>query len=114
MTRLLTILFVIFAFAWAVNAQDCPHPSGCVTISRDAAVKALADSDRVAALEAEVQVKDAAIASFRDELNTMRIEFARVSGEATGLRTAAARDAAIIELLLKYSKKKCLPLSICF
>lgn len=93
--------------AIAVNAQtDCPHPSGCVTISREAALKALADSERVKALEAEIKVKDDAIDSFREELNKIRVEFARVSGEATGLRTNAVRDAAIIELLLKYSRPK--------
>lgn len=88
----------------AQSATECPPDKVC--ISREAALKALADADRVKALEAEMKVKDAAIDSFKDELNKMRIEFARVSGEATGLRTQAARDAAVIELLLKYARPK--------
>jgi Na+-transporting methylmalonyl-CoA/oxaloacetate decarboxylase gamma subunit len=100
------IFFVVClgAFASSVHAQECPADKVC--ISREAALKALADADRVKALEAEIKVKDAAIESFRDELNKLRIEFARVSGEATALRTNDVRDAAIIELLLKYARKK--------
>lgn len=100
--------------AMSLQAQtDCPSPRGCSLVTREVMEKALADADKVKAQEAEIKVKDAAIESFRDELNKMRIEFARVSGEATGLKTNAVRDAAIIELLLKYTKKKCLPFSVC-
>jgi hypothetical protein len=102
-------LLIFVAVAPSASSQavtDCPHTSGCIVISRDAALKALADADRVKALETEVKVKDEAIASFRDELNKMRVEFARVSGEATALKTNAVRDAAIIELLLKYARPK--------
>jgi peptidoglycan hydrolase CwlO-like protein len=105
-----TILFSLFflivllgAFASSVQGQ-CPADKVC--ISRETALKALADADRVKALESEIQVKDKAIEDFRDELNKMRIEFARVSGEATALKTNAVRDAAIIELLLKYARPK--------
>ncbi len=104
-------IFVVMALLAVLSiktyAQDaCQFPSGCVTVSRDVALKALADSDRVKALETELKVKDEAISGFRDELNRMRIEFARTSGEATALKTNAVRDAAIIELLLKFARPK--------
>lgn len=110
---LCVFLVALGAFASSAQGQtECPADKVC--ISREAALKALADADRVKALESEILVKDKAIEDFRDELNKMRIEFARVSGEATALKSNAVRDAALIELLLKYTKKKCLPLSICF
>lgn len=101
---LIFFLVVLGAFASSVHGQTCPADMVC--ISREAALKALADADRVKALEAEIVVKDKAIEDFRDELNKMRIEFARVSGESTALKTNAVRDAAIIELLLKYARPK--------
>lgn len=106
MIRLLTILFTILAFAWATQAQDCPHPSGCVTISREAALKALADSDRVKALEAELVVKDKAIDDFKDLLATSRINYAECKGEATILKQRAVSDAAMIELMAKLVRPK--------
>ncbi len=104
-------IFVVMALLAVLSiktyAQDaCQFPSGCVTVSRDVALKALADSDRVKALETELKVKDEAISGFRDELNRMRIEFARTSGEATALKTNAVRDAEIIQILLQNVKKR--------
>ena len=98
----------LIAFALTAAAQsDCPPDKVC--LSREAALKAIADADRMKALEAEIKVKDQAILDIKDELNKMRMEFARVSGEATALKTNAVRDAAIIELLLKQTRKKCMP-----
>ncbi len=117
MKRYFAFLLLPFAFAVSASAQtvtDCPHPSGCVVISREAALKALADADRVKALESEMKVKDAAIDDFRKELNTMRIEFARLSGENTALKQNAVSDRAIIDILIKNVRKKCMPLTICF
>ena len=106
-------LFTILLFAICANAQtDCPP--GLVCISPEAARQALEDSDTVKAQKAEIAVLNQAIDDFRKELNNMRIEFARVSGEATALRQNAVSDRAIIDLLLKNSKKRCAPLSICF
>lgn len=107
----LLVVTLLFRCPSIAAQTDCPPNFVC--LSREAALKALADADRVKALEAEIKVKDTAFDALRDELNKIRIEFARVSGEATGLRTAAARDTAIIELLLKQTRKKCLPFTIC-
>jgi len=109
----LVITFFLFAVV-SINAQECPHPSGCVTVSRDVALKALADSDTVKAQANELAVKDTAIEDMRKELNQMRIQFAEKAGENTALKQSAVRTDAIIDLLLKNTKKKCLPFSICF
>ena len=97
---------LLLVSAMAISAQDCPHPGGCVTISREAALKALADADRVKALEAELKVKDVAIEDLKKLLADMRVEFARCSGEATILKQRAVSDAAMIELLSKMVRPK--------
>ena len=104
---------ILLATAFATNAQSVDCPVDKVCISREAAQQALEDSDRRKALEAEVKVKDQAIADFRDALNKMRIEFAEKAGENTALKQNAVSDRAIIDILLKNVKKKC-TLSICF
>jgi hypothetical protein len=105
--RLLLILFVALLIgAVTANAQECPSPSGCVTITREAALKAIQDGDTVKAQATELAVKDKAIADLKDELDKMRIEFTRASSEATALKQQQVRDAAIIELLLKYTRPK--------
>jgi hypothetical protein len=112
--RKILILTTIFLMSGVAYSQDCPDPAGCVTITRQAALKALTDADKVKALETEAKAKDAAIATFRDELNQIRIEFARASGENTILKQQAVADRAMLELLLKQTRKKCYPLTICF
>jgi len=111
--RLFLWIVCIVAFSFTAAAQDCPHPNGCVVISREAALKAVADADKVTALEAEGKAKDAAIAGLKDELHKMTIEFAAKSGENTALKQNAVSDRAIITELLKYTKKRCLPFSVC-
>lgn len=103
----LSILAVVlfFAAAQTVDAQvSCPPDLVCIT--RDAALKALADADRVKALEAEIKVKDQAYADLGKLLNDMRVEFARCSGETTILKQRAVSDAAMIELLSKLVRPK--------
>lgn len=103
---ILGLCFVIVAcFAGTAIAQtDCPLDRVCIT--RDAALKALADADAVKAQAAEIKVKDQAIADFRELLNKMRIEFAECSGEKTALKQNAVSDRAIIDLLLKHVRPK--------
>jgi hypothetical protein len=105
--RLLLILFVALLIgAVTANAQECPSPNGCVTITREAALKAIQDGDTVKAQATELAVKDKAIADLKDELNKMRVEFATASGENTALKQNAVSDRAIIELLLKSTRPK--------
>lgn len=109
-------VFALMIFGVAANAQtvDEPCPADKVCITRDAALKALADADLVAAQTAELKAKDAAIADLKTELGRMRIEFAEKSGENTALKQNAVSDRAIIDLLLKSVRKKCMPFSVCF
>ncbi len=90
----------------ALSQQPESSPQNLVCISREAALKALADSDRVKALEAEIKVKDVAYLAQKDLLNDMRVEFARASGELTAVKQNAVRDAALIELLSKMVRPK--------
>jgi len=114
--KLFLATLILFAGAFVASGQtDCTvTPQNCVLITREAAIKALNDSDRVKALEAEIKVKDEAYDAQKGLLNEMRIEFARVSGELTGIKQNAVQDRAIIAELLKNTKKKCLPFSVCF
>lgn len=106
------ITFLGCVCAIDTSAQDvCPPTLVCIT--REAAVKALADADKVIALETESKAKDDAIAGLRGELNKMRIEFAEKSGENSALKQNAVSDRAIITELLKYTKKQCKPFSLC-
>jgi len=98
--------------AYAQTAE-CPSARGCVTITREAAERALADSDRVKALEAENKVIKQAVDDEKAVSAKLKIDFANVSGENSGLKQAAVRSDAIIDLLLKSVRKKCMPLSLC-
>ena len=91
----------------AAQTDPCPvMPSGYLCLPRAVAVKALEDADARAALEKQVKAQDDAIAGYKDELEKIRIEFARVSGELTATKQTQVRDAAIIEMLLQNVKKK--------
>ncbi len=113
---LILLILVGLGVIATVHGQECPpdkFPTGCVVISPEAARKALADSDTVDAQKKEIAVKDQAIADLKKLLDEMRINFAAISGENTALKQNAVSDRAIIELLLKNTRKKCLPLTIC-
>lgn len=105
------IIFLLCVAAVSISAQaECPPDKVC--ISPAAAQKALADADTVKAQKAEIAGLKQAVEDMRKLLNDMRIEFARVSGETTALRQNAVSDRAIMEILVKNTKKRCAPLSI--
>lgn len=93
----------IFIASVEVRAQDKP---GDVTVSREAAIKCLEATDRVKALEAEIAVKNEAIDKLKTEIQNLQRQFVEASTESSMLKQQAVRDAAIIELLLKYVKPK--------
>lgn len=103
---LCAVIGVIPFLATTSSAQtaDCPADKVCIT--RDAALKSLADADKVVAQAAELKVKDQAIDDLKTELNKMRVEFAEKSGENTALKQNAVADRAIIDLLLKNVRPK--------
>ncbi len=111
MKFLITITAILLFFVLAAidaNAQQCPQmPPGLLCITREAGIKALEDSDARKALETEnKELKEKVIPLLKDELNNMRLEYIKASTEATWLKTTQVRDAAIIEMLLKQTKKK--------
>ena len=105
LTRFLLILFCLLFLAYAAQAQ-CPSPNGCVTITREAAIKALQDSDTVKAQATEIAAKDKAISDLKTELESIRREYVAASSEASALKQQAVRQDAIIDLLLKSARPK--------
>jgi len=106
-TVLILITLVILIGRAQAQTDPCPPmPAGYICVPRAVGVKALEDADARAALEKQVKAQDDAIVGYKDELEKMRIEFARVSGELTATKQTQVRDAAIIEMLLQNVKKK--------
>lgn len=103
-TLILAILIAFAAIAGAAQTTECPVDKVC--ISREAAVKALQDDDKVKAQTAEISVKDQAIAELKKEIARMQIELAKSTGELTGSQAMNARQHAIIDLLLKSVRPK--------
>jgi len=96
---------MILASVVFANAQT-EGPPDKVCISREAAVKAVADAKTVDAQKVEIDALNKAIADYKQQLNDMRIQFAEMSGEATILKQRAVSDAAMIQLLVQNVKKK--------
>lgn len=111
MRKLILCLSILFVWGSANAQSECPATLVC--ISPEAARKALQDSDTVKAQSAELAAKDIAISDFRAEITTLKIELAKMSGDKTGAEQMIVRLTAIVDILLKSTKKKCMPLSIC-
>jgi hypothetical protein len=77
-----------------------------VCITREAAVKALEDSDKVKALEAENKVLKQAVNDQREITTTLRVELGKMTGELTGSQQMNVRQTAIIDVLLKNVRPK--------
>ena len=111
----------LIVFAFTASAQTAPTeigpvaecPANKVCISREAAIKAVETSKERDALQEQLKAEKQAVEDMRKELNEMRVKFAAASGEMSGLKQNAVQDRAIIEILLKSQKKKCLPFSVC-
>lgn len=106
MKNLIFLLATIFLGALAGYSQDCPHPTGCVTISREAAVTALLNADTVKAQEVELKAKDQAINDLKNVIVDLKIELAKMSGDKTGAEQMVVRLTAIIDFMLKNGRVK--------
>lgn len=112
--RLFAILLIaLWAAAIAANAQNVPCPADKVCISVEQARQALIDADAVKAQAAELAALKQAKVDLEAEINRLRVELARIMGEKTGADQQVVRMTAIIDVLLKNQKKRCLPFSIC-
>jgi len=113
MKKLFAISIVFFALSvMAMAQQECPPDKVCLTPQQ--ARTALENADKVVALEAYIKTLEQAQTDYKAEISKVRIEYAEAKGENTALKQNAVSDRAIIEILLKSAKKKCMPLSICF
>jgi ribosome maturation protein Sdo1 len=106
MKKWLSILILIFASALIANAQQTDCPPSKVCISLEQARQALIDSETVKAQATELAAKDQAIADLKAELANLRIELAKSTGEKTGAEQMVVRLTAIVDLLLKSTRKK--------
>lgn len=105
----IAITFLLFA-AVGIKAQECPADKVC--ISPEAARKAIENAETVKAQAEQIKTLTGALNDEKEVANKLKIEFAETKGELTALKQNAVSDRAIIELLLKNSKKKCMPFSI--
>jgi hypothetical protein len=102
-------IFMLIATTVAAGQQEATAPKcppELVCISREAALKALSDAEKVKQFEAERAAYEKAIADLKDALADLRAEFARASGENSILKQRAVSDAALIELLVKQARPK--------
>ncbi len=102
MKKLLFLALVLIPIT--AYSQECPQNMVCIT--REAAVKALEDSDKVKALEAENKVLKQAVNDQREITTTLRVELGKMTGELTGSQQMNVRQTAIIDVLLKNVRPK--------
>ena len=105
-------IFIILLLAGSAIAQECPADMVCIT--RQAAITAVENAEKVKALEAEGKAKDQDIADQKDVISKLKVEYAEKVGENIALKQNAVSDREIINILIKGQRKKCMPLSICF
>lgn len=114
MKHLLILSTILFASAvtYSQTVTDCPHPSGCVVMSREATVKLLQADDRVKALEAEVAALKDAVAKHKDIETDLKVEVAKVMGENTALRQNDVSNRAIITAMIPMLRQKVVGIKI--
>lgn len=133
----LLLTIVILAVSVIVTSAQSPcegvvMPAGAVCISQTAANAAAQNARELDATKNKVNVltealteKDKIIADVRVNaskneadlkaaLTNTQTELAIKTGQLIGAEASNVRNLAIIDLLLKQTRKKCLPFSVCF
>lgn len=100
----ISALCCVFAVEGRAQAIQCPENRVCVTVEQ--ARQALIDADTVKAQATEIVAKDQAILDLKAELANLRIELAKTTGEKTGSDQMVVRLTAIVDILLKSTRKK--------
>lgn len=133
MIRILFILGFVLVLTIAAAAQ-CPAvmPAGTLCITQAAGNQAAsntrelaAQKDKVAALTAESKAKDLSIDELKEtnkknvadltkENTKLLVENAEKTGENIRLEAENTRLLTLVDVLMKYTRKKCMPLSVCF
>lgn len=103
--KILILFALIFVGTVAVSAQsECPADKVC--ISREAAVKAIADAKTVDAQKAEIISLLKAVDDLKQQVNDVKLSAATAMAENSILKQDRVSDAAMIQLLLQQTKKK--------
>ncbi len=101
--QLFALAIILFASSLAYS-QECPADKVCLT--PEAARAALEAGDKAKALTAELVEKDKAFEMLRAELQNIRLEFAKASGENSALKQNAVSDRAIITAMIPMLRTK--------
>ena len=101
---ILCLVLFVSVVSHAQTATDCPADKVCLTVQQ--ARQALIDADTVKAQKIQVEAQEKTIEGLRDELDRLRIELAKLTGDKTGAEQMNVRLTAIIDLLLKNVRPK--------
>jgi len=105
------VVFAVSASAQAPSTTDCPANMVCLPV--ETARKALAEAAEASALKTEKAVLLQAIEDYKKLIAEAKIELAKTVGEKTQLEASLVRYNAILDILIKGQKKRCLPFSVC-
>lgn len=129
--RLLAVIIFIFVLSVVSQAQCPVMPSGFVCLSQQAANVAAenarelaATKDKVAIVEAGMIEKDKILADTKAEdlksindlkaaLTKTQTNLGTATGQLIGAEAMNVRLTAIVDVLLKNTRAKCLPFSVC-
>ena len=102
MKILIATAILILAGGLTANAQT----GETVTISKEAAIKCLQDSDALKAADVEKAALKQAIDDYKKLVGDLKIEIAKLSGEKTGPDQMVVRLSALLDFAIKNTKKK--------
>ena len=121
----ISVLFLIVA-SGVSNAQtaQCPPDTVCLTptemqfyLSRDDAAKAFEKEVKALklAIDGDPSAADEALKlGWRGRFHKLEVDFSRVAGEYSGFKQGRVAVDTAFQTAVANTKKKCLPLSICF
>lgn len=102
--------------ATTVQNNPCanvPMPGETVCITRQDLIRFLQTDDENTALKAENDAVKKAAEGLKKEIYRLQTELAKTTGELTAQQQMVVRLSAVLDLALKNTRKKCLPLSVC-
>ena len=92
---------------------NVPMPGETVCITRQDLIRFLQTDDENTALKAENDAVKKAAEGLKKEIYRLQTELAKTTGELTAQQQMVVRLSAVLDLALKNTRKKCLPLSVC-
>lgn len=92
---------------------NVPMPGETVCITRQDLIRFLQTDDQNTALKAENDAVKKAAEDLKKEIYRLQTDLAKTTGELTAQQQMVVRLSAVLDLALKNTRKKCLPLSVC-